>query len=333
MHFGLVDKFMLFGGGEVLFLFAHELAKQGTSLLVVTSERHASELVADNKTLATALAEHGIACRVVGTVDCDDVTAEITGSTMGFSFGAAWIFREGFIARFNGRLLNMHCTRLPQDRGGGGYSWMIMRGENLGMRLLHLIDSGIDTGAIVVSEEFFYPAACRKPVDYHEFEKEARVRFLVDFVARVRRGEEFRTVDQQETFSSYFPRLNTDIHGFINWAWSAAEIERFVCAFDDPYQGASTFIDGRRLRIKDCRKITSDGLFHPFQYGLVYRRTEAAIFVAAKEGALAIRVVRDDAGGDVMGGIAIGSRLYTPAECLERALRYKAVYLPKGLKQ
>jgi len=330
MRFGLIDNYMLFGGGEVLFLFARELARRNAAIVVITSERHAAERAAEGKNLSELLAEHGIPCRVVQQVDSKEVVSGISSTTMGFSFGAAWIFREGFIARFNGRLLNMHCTRLPQNRGGGGYSWLIMKGETVGMRLLHLIDCGIDTGAVVVSEEYIFPAGCRRPIDYHEYEKKNQVRFLLDFVEDVKNGKEFNPVAQQETFSSYFPRLNTDIHGFINWEWNVSDIERFVCAFDDPYKGASTFIDDRRLRLKECYSITSDGLFHPFQYGLVYRKSAKALFVAAKGGALAVQDIRDDEGADQMGAISVGDRLHTPSEHLERAMRFKAVYLPGG---
>lgn len=332
MRFGPIDNYMLFGGGEVLFLFAQELVRQQVAILIITSARHAAEIVAEGKTLSKLLAEQDIPCRVVQHVESDEVISTISSSTMGLSFGAAWIFREDFIARFNGRLLNMHCTRLPQNRGGGGYSWLIMKGELIGMRLLHLIDCGIDTGAIVASEEYLFPTGCRKPIDFHEHEKRNQVRFLLDFVEEVKNGKEFVPVVQQETFCSYFPRLNTDIHGFINWEWNVSDIERFVCAFDDPYKGASTFVDDRRLRLKDCYSITSDGLFHPFQYGLIYRKSGKAIFVAAKGGSLAVQDLRDDAGNDQMGIISVGDRLYTPAEHLEKAMRFKAVYLPDGMK-
>jgi len=332
MQFGHIDKFILFGGGEILFLFARELLRRNLETLVITSKRHAEEIITDGDNLKTTLEKAGISLRVVKSLDSGEVTKEITGSAVGFSFGAAWIFKKDFIARFGGKLLNMHCTRLPQNRGGGGYSWIIMKGESVGARLLHLVDCGIDTGHIVRMEEYVYPPSCRKPVDYHEYNKSHQVRFLTTFIDDAMSGAEFELSVQQECFSSYFPRLNTDIHGFINWQWSTMELERFICAFDDPYKGASTFFEGIRVRVKDCVSMNSDGSFHPFQYGLVYRKAGRTLFVAANGGSLVIRDVRDEDGNDISDRIPAGGRLFTPAEYLENAMLYKAVYLPEGLK-
>ena len=39
---------------------------------------------------------------------------------------------------------------------------------------------------------------------------------------------------QDEKNSSYWPRLNSKIHGWIDWSWSPKEISDFIKAFDDP---------------------------------------------------------------------------------------------------
>ena len=42
---------------------------------------------------------------------------------------------------------------------------------------------------------------------------------------------------QPEYLGLYLPKLNTLKNGFIDWNKSSSEIYRFICAFDDPYQG------------------------------------------------------------------------------------------------
>ena len=99
------------------------------------------------------------------------VKKEVTDNTLGLSFGSIWIFKEDYIKLFDGRLLNTHGARLPQDRGGGGFSWRILRNERLGYSLIHQVDAGIDTGNIVAVDEYVYPHSCRITLDYEKYSK------------------------------------------------------------------------------------------------------------------------------------------------------------------
>ena len=140
-------------------------------------------------------------------------------------------------------------------------------------------------------------------------------------------------MSQPEYLSSYWPRLHTDTHGYIGWDWKLEDIERFVCAFDDPYAGAITFVNDRKVRIKNCLSSLSDGTFHPFQTGIVYKITGAALFVAAGDGSLVVRDVFDENGVNVTLDIRVGDRFETPVEYLEEARRFRAVYTSAGLKR
>ena len=121
---------------------------------MVSSPRHLQEPLGGSKqTLGQYLDCHHLEYRVCENINMDgDVISRITLSTLGLSFGAAWIFREQFINRFGGRLLNLHSTRLPQNRGGGGFSWQILNDNRLGCCLIHQVDTGVDTGPIVKYE-------------------------------------------------------------------------------------------------------------------------------------------------------------------------------------
>ena len=55
------------------------------------------------------------------------------------------------------------------------------------------------------------------------------------------------SIKQNEGSSVYMPRLHTLTNGFINWDWSSKEIGLFIRAFDDPHEGASTFIDSKNF--------------------------------------------------------------------------------------
>lgn len=332
MQFSKVDKFILFGGGKLLYKLSIELVKKGFNAIVVTSQRHSIEIITENKSLLDLLKERNIKIVVTDNIETDYVLKEITKTAIGISFGASWIFKKSFIELFNNKLINNHGSRLPQNRGGGGYSWRILMGETRGANLLHFIDEGVDTGKIIKYEEYIYPGMCRKPIDFEKYSIEKNYFFIMEFIEEILSKKTFRVIDQQETFSTYFPRLHTDTHGYIDWNWSIEDIERFICAFDEHYNGAITFWKDFKLRLKDCYITYSDGRFHPFQSGIVYRVTEYGVFIAANEGSLVIKSIKDDNGNNFLSNVKIGDRFYTPIKYLEKAKKYRAIYSSKGLK-
>jgi methionyl-tRNA formyltransferase len=177
-----------------------------------------------------------------------------------------------------------------------------------------------------------YPASCRYPIDYYEYSISEYQKLLSRFFDLVQEGKDFDVTVQQEYFSSYWPRLNTDIHGYIDWSWELTDIERFICAFDDFYNGASTFLNGQKVRLKKCYTLYRDGKFHPFQRGLIYRVADGKVFVAAGEGTLLVNSILDENGVSIINELRVGDRLYTPTKSLEEAMEFRAVYTPTGIK-
>lgn len=336
MYFGEIDQYVLFGGGQLLCLTAKRLKNKSNFVFVVTSERHSIEIININglsvKFIEFLRDEH-IDCIITEDISQDEaVLDKITSNTVGISFGAAWIFGKEFIDLFNGRLLNCHGARLPQDRGAGGFSWRILRDERVGVSLIHQIDSGVDTGDILILKEYIYPHTCRYPIDYQNYSIKQYQILLGNLFSSIEDGKSFTCITQQEYFSSYWPRLATDIHGYIDWSWALRDIERFICAFDDPYNGASTFLNGKKVKLKKCYTSYNDGVFHPFQKGLIYRISEGVAFIAAEQGTLLVNEVFDEKGVNIKQKLHIGDRFYTPMKLIEQAMQYRAVYSPAGLK-
>lgn len=249
------------------------------------------------------------------------------------SIGAPWIFSRDLIQNFFfNRLLNLHGARLPQNRGGGGFSWQILSGVKYGFCLIHKVDEGVDTGDIVDFEEFIYPATARIPQDYREIYLQKNVKFISNFISKFRfEKKALETIAQPEYLSTYWPRLNTPIHGYIDWNWPAAEIEKFICAFDDPYVGASSFWNSTEVRIKQVSMTTGDGTFHQFQNGLVFRKGPEWICVALNSHTLIIEKILDTTGESVLAKIKIGDRLWTPNSKLQDAM-LRVTYSPTGIQ-
>jgi len=338
MKFGPIDHIILFGGAPLLAAFARNLADERKyAVSVFSSRRHLDEVLApEGKPLRAILQDAGIPWFDAPDIHTDpNIRGLLSPRTFGLGLGEAWSFSPDLIERFGGRLLDFMGIRLPQYRGGAHYSWQILRRNRIGCCNLQVINEQMiqgvfDSGEIVKSREYLFPASVRIPQDYFDFAVGEEVAFLREFLRETEEGRDFPLTRLQENFSLYFPRLHTLKHGWIDWGWSGEEIERFICAFDEPYAGASTFLGDMRIFLKDARLETNDGPFHPFQSGLVYRRMNGSLFICARDGTLIIRKASDEKGGDRMKDIAVGSRFHTPARFLEEARQCRADYDAAG---
>lgn len=319
---GPIRRLLLLGGGDLLFRLAEMGRRRGLAVDVMTSPDQSKEkLPGTGRSLVAALREIGIKPGVVTKFDQPETARRIgdTQATFVLSVGARWIFRPEKIERwFGGKLFNLHGTRLPQNRGGGTWSWQILMGNRFGFCQLHLVDAGIDTGPLVVSEEFLYPPACRTPQDHIAHAAEQYVRLIGELLDSMKaRPREFVCRAQPEYLSTYWPRLDTAAHGWIDWRWDAALLERFICAFDEPYGGAQTLWKGRTVRLKRAFASREDQPFHPFQSGIVYRTNKRWLCIAADGGSIVVEDLRDGKGASVLSEVRAGDAFTTPPRNLQ----------------
>ena len=100
--------------------------------------------------------------------------------------------KEEVIDIFNGRLINYHNSKLPEERGASGYSWKIMRGEKNGQLTLHQIATKIDTGSACDTMNIKFSENVKCPADYYkEMEKKEKI-FFSRFSVELRLGCGFR---------------------------------------------------------------------------------------------------------------------------------------------
>jgi len=333
IDFGQPDTCALFGGGRALVTIASQLKERGMTVKVFTSPRLEHRPVAPSgRRQSDLLSSAGVSVICVDSISkCEEALETADSGSIGLSFGAPWIFSRRFLKRWSGRLLNSHPAPLPVFRGGGGYSWRIMMGDRSGTSLLHQIDRGIDTGPLVIALPYVFPDECRTPGDYDAYAIEQDLRMLDRFFNDVADGKSFKLTVQDEAKSSYFPRLHTPSHAYVNWAWNGQDIKRFIDAFDDPYPGARTIHGDQIVQLKSAFTDDAAEKFHSFQSGLVYRKRDGKIWVAAQGGGIIIESVRFEDASDALGEIKSGDRLHTPSSNLERATTYRAIYGPSGL--
>lgn len=67
-------------------------------------------------------------------------------------YGYRYIIREEIITKLNRKIINLHISYLPWNKGAHPNLWSFLENTTKGVTI-HLIDKGIDTGAILYQEK------------------------------------------------------------------------------------------------------------------------------------------------------------------------------------
>jgi methionyl-tRNA formyltransferase len=202
--------------------------------------------------------------------------------------------------------LCFHPSLLPRFRGGNALAWQIMLGEKQAGVSVFRPDAGVDTGPIVVQKggvpirgtdtaaslyfERLYPLGVEAMVEAVELVASGRARFVA-----------------QEDSESSFQGLVGDPEACIDWARSAAEIDRRIRGCD-PQPGAWASLAEERVRLFDGR-LESGRSAAPA--GTVLEVAGGRLTIAARAGRLSIGKLRRGDGPKqpaAEGGLRAGDR-------------------------
>ena len=256
-------------------------------------------------------------------------------NTLFFSLGSRWIFKKDFIEFCKGNLVNFHGARLPQDAGGGSFSWRIMKNDRINKLLIHKVDTKVDNGQIIFYRKKLFPKSCRLPIDFKKNLDIGLFELYYDFIKMIRNRKKFYFYKQPEYLSSYYPRLDSNTDSWIDWSMSGPEIERFIDAFDDPFKGCLTKInkDNKVVRLKKVHLHGGETISHKYMKGLIVRNDNDWIVVAIDEkNYLIVEEVLDTKGRNIINKIKPGDRFFTSEKDLERQFSKKTVYNALGKK-
>jgi len=165
------------------------------------------------------------------------------------------ILRKEIISLPSKASINIHPSLLPRYAGTAPLIWAIINNEDKTGITIHHIDSGIDSGNIIMQDEV---EITREDTGYSlhlkaaEKVKELFSRFMDDYdrlLASARPQEGTRTYYSKST-----PSKNE-----INWSDSAEQIYNIVRALTKPLPGAYTYFLGERCYIWKCGPVELTG--------------------------------------------------------------------------
>jgi len=268
--------------------------------------------------------EHDVTVMQTDKVNLQSVQDFLTDQKcdIGFSLSCRSIIKEDVINFFNGNIFNIHPTFLPNERGGGTFSWRILNNVKEVSATLHYIDTGIDTGNVVLQKEKLIVTDFPKPYDYM-VETNILYKILLNaFIDDLPNILETDGIRQVESESTYLPRLITETNGAIDWTINGVFIERTIRAFSNPYPGAFTYIKGTKISIMESYFEENNHGMHPLMYGKIIKHTEeGASKAVVKDGYLYVTKIKD-CYGEVhipSGMISHPGQFYTPINLVEIA--------------
>lgn len=250
--------------------------------------------------------------------------------TLFLSVSSMFVFKKKQIKFFKNNLINYFPSRLPYDAGRGGFSWHIMREDRILNNTFHIIEENMNTGPIIFEDTKIFPTHCKIPIEYENFKWSQMNSFYETFVKQIITKKKFFITKQSKNLGRYNPSLNTLKNGFIDWSMNPYDLYNFINAFDDPFLGASTFLNQKdfgRLFIKKAHLHGGETGNHPFFSGIISRHDQNWIVVSTTgKHMLLIEEVFNSKGENILGKLKVGNRFVTPVKFIEESKYNQTIY-------
>lgn len=144
--------------------------------------------------------------------------------------------------------LNIHGSLLPKYRGRAPHVWAIINNENVTGITMHFIDSGCDTGKIILQE--------RIDIDKTMTGADVLTKFAALYPEMILTALSMfdngipEPREQDDSIATYFGRRSPD-DGKIQWSWHRERIYNWVRAQAFPYPGAFSFRGDQKIVIDE----------------------------------------------------------------------------------
>lgn len=214
---------------------------------------------------------------------------------LGFSIAARSIFKKNLINYFKGKFYNLHDSLLPKERGGGLNTWRILLDRRSVGNTIHCVDTGIDTGDIIIQKEIKLKNKLPKPIDYDYAQYEISKKLLIKFFSNIKKEIFLKKIKQKSEYREYFGRLYTKTNGALDVDLEPVEFERFVRAFSDPYEGAwINILNKSRVYIKEVEIVDTKKIYPHFANGRVIKKEKNYVYLIVGQGLIKFKDIYID---------------------------------------
>lgn len=166
-----------------------------------------------------------------------------------FAIGWRWIIDPGQVKN----LIILHDSILPKYRGFNPLVSALLNGDTkIGVTALYASQK-YDQGDIILQsiKDIKYPININDAI---EIISDSYCELVITIMDLINNGQKLPRHEQEESKASY--SLWRDEEDYqINWNWDSSKIIRFINATGFPYRGASSLVDGEKIRILEATEI------------------------------------------------------------------------------
>jgi methionyl-tRNA formyltransferase len=183
------------------------------------------------------------------------------------------------------KCINIHYGLLPRYRGWHPINWAIINDEKHVGFTIHLMDEGIDSGPILFQRRI------------EVLEDDTALLLTEKLNARIGMDlihvlKDFKKIKpKKQTARPLYCCLRVPEDGLIDWNLPPRRIFNLVRALSQPYPGAFTYLNNKKIVIERVR-LLADGIDYQGLPGAVIKITSKSILVATGEGALVVEKIR-----------------------------------------
>ena len=186
--------------------------------------------------------------------------------------GWYWLFGKETLESVAHGFIGIHNSLLPKYRGGSPLVWSMINGEPHAGLSFFSFTAGMDDGDIWAQEAVAIDRADYISDVLKKIENKAISIIQIKYM-RIFNGE-LKPRPQHETATYCASRMPED--GLINWQKKSNEVYNFIRAQSEPYPGAFTFLDGKKLIVWRAKSLDMTYYGSP---GQVARITEEGVYV------------------------------------------------------
>ena len=114
-------------------------------------------------------------------LEVDVVTDKVTAVPDGYDMGVVYRYRHiippGVIEDFDGKLVNLHISLLPWNRGADPNIWSFLESTPRGVTI-HRVDEGLDTGPVIMQKAMHFGPTMTLRETYNQLNETVQRLFL-----------------------------------------------------------------------------------------------------------------------------------------------------------
>jgi UDP-4-amino-4-deoxy-L-arabinose formyltransferase/UDP-glucuronic acid dehydrogenase (UDP-4-keto-hexauronic acid decarboxylating) len=232
-----------------------------------------------------------LVCNKLETEEVDQLLRDVGKVDIVISCNFTFVIKQSFINNFPLGVLNIHGGDIPRYRGNACQAWAILNGESkIGLSVYRMEGDKLDVGEVIVEE-------------FYDTDPDTRIGEVMNWINETGPNIFFKAIKKIEENPSFILRIATeeDPNGFrcfprqpsdgiIDWKNDSESIVRLVNASSEPYAGAFTYFNSKKLIIWRASRVVLSYKYLAVP-GQIMEIHKSFIIVATGAGAIKIESV------------------------------------------